>query len=192
MTEAARWLERAANAGFVPAQFRLAGLNEKGDGVKKDPQAARRLYLSAANRGHAKAMHNLAVLYAEGVDGRPDYKLAAQWFRKAAGYGIADSQYNLAILYARGIGVETNLAESYKWFALAAANGDADASKKRDEVAARLDQQTMMAARLATQTFTPDREPDDAINLKAPPGGWDRAPAQPVKPKPRTPASPAQ
>ena len=84
MDEAVRWLERGANAGFAPAQFRLAGLNEKGEGVKKDIQAARKLYLAAAEKGHAKAMHNLAVLYAEGVDGKPDYKIAAQWFRKAA------------------------------------------------------------------------------------------------------------
>ena len=146
MPEAVRWFERAADAGFAPAQFRLASLNEKGDGVKKDVQAARRLYLAAAGKGHAKAMHNLAVLYAEGIDGKPDYKAASEWFRKAAGYGgaradhgVTDSQYNLAILYARGIGVASNLAESYRWFALAAANGDSDAAKKRDEVAARLD-----------------------------------------------------
>ena len=77
--------------------------------MKKDVQAARRLYLAAANKGHAKAMHNLAVLYAEGIDGKPDYKAASEWFRKAAGYGVTDSQYNLAILYARGIGVPANL-----------------------------------------------------------------------------------
>ena len=139
MTEAAIWLQRAADAGFAPAQFRLASLNEKGEGVRKDVQAARRLYLAAAAKGHAKAMHNLAVLYAEGIDGKPDYKAASEWFRKAAGYGVTDSQYNLAILYARGIGVPVNLAESYRWFSLAAANGDSDAAKKRDEVAARLD-----------------------------------------------------
>jgi localization factor PodJL len=192
LEEAARWFERAANAGFVPAQFRLAGLNEKGEGVKKDVHAARRLYQSAANKGHAKAMHNLAVLYAEGVDGRPDYKAAAQWFRKAAAYGIADSQYNLAILYARGIGVEANLAESYKWFAIASGRGDQDAAAKRDQVAARLDPQTLMAAKLAVQTFVAEREPEDATSLKAPPGGWDRAPAQPAKPRPRASASPTR
>ena len=137
--EAARWLERAAHAGFAPAQFRFAGLNEKGDGVKKDVQTARTLYLAAAGKGHAKAMHNLAVLHAEGVDGKPDYKAAAQWFQKASNYGVTDSQYNLAILYARGIGIAANLAESYRWFALAAAGGDSEAAKKRDEVAARLD-----------------------------------------------------
>src|SRR5260370_14086399 len=165
MGEVVRWLDGAAGAGFAPAQCRLASLNEKGDGIKKDVQAARRLYLAAAGKGHAKAMHNLAVLYAEGVDGKPDYKAASDWFRKAAMYGVTDSQFNLAILYARGIGVQSNLAESYRWFALAAASGDTDATKKRDEVAARLDQQALTAAKLAAQSFTPEREPDEAISL---------------------------
>jgi localization factor PodJL len=181
--DAARWLQRASDAGFAPAQFRLAGLNEKGDGIRKDVQTARRLYLAAAGKGHAKAMHNLAVLYAEGVDGKPDYKAASEWFRKAASRGVADSQYNLAILFARGIGVQANLAESYRWFSLAAAAGDADAAKKRDEVGARLDPQTLNMAKAAVQSFVAEREPDDAVNLKAPPGGWDKVPAQPVKPK---------
>ena len=131
-------------------------------------------------------MHNLAVLYAEGIDGKPDYRIAAQWFRRAAAHGVADSQFNLAILYARGIGIEQNLAESYKWFMLAANMGDHDAARKRDEVATRLDQQTIMAAKLAVQTFTAQREPEEATSLKTPPGGWDRTAtaAQPVKPRP--------
>ncbi len=194
MDEAIRWLERGANAGFVPAQFRLAAIHEKGEGVKKDITLARKLYLAAAEKGHAKAMHNLAVLYAEGVDGKPDYRTAAQWFRRAAAHGVADSQFNLAVLFARGIGIEQNLAKSYKWFTLAANTGDQDAARKRDEVATRLDQQTVMAAKLAAQTFTAQREPEEANSLKTPPGGWDRATAtaQPVKPKPRprTPAAP--
>ena len=57
---------------------------EKGLGLKKDLQEARRLYLAAADKGNAKAMHNLAVLYAEGLEGKPDYAVASQWFRKAA------------------------------------------------------------------------------------------------------------
>ena len=186
MPEAVRWFEKAAAAGFVPAEFRLASLSEKGEGVRKDVQGARRLYLAAAGKGHAKAMHNLAVLYAEGIDGKPDYKAASEWFRKAAAHGVTDSQYNLAILYARGIGLPVNLTESYQWFALAAANGDSDAAKKREEVAGRLDAKALMSARLAVQNFVPEREPDEATNLKAPPGGWDHTPA-----KPRRPAAPA-
>jgi localization factor PodJL len=182
MELAVQWLERAANQGLAPAQYRLGSLYEKGQGVKKDLEKARTLYLAAADKGNSKAVHNLAVLYAEGIDGKPDYRTAAQWFRKAAERGVADSQYNLGILYARGIGVDQNLAESYKWFSLAAAQGDQDSGKKRDDVAGRLDQQSLVAARLAVQTWAAEPAPDDAMNVKAPANGWDNAPAAAVAP----------
>ena len=177
--EAARWLDRAAKSGLVPAQFRLGSLYEKGHGVKKNRDAARALYLIAAENGNAKAMHNLAVLYAEGIAGKPDYQAAALWFRKAASHGISDSQYNVGILYARGAGVEQNLAESYKWFSLAAAQGDKESTNKREDVGARLDPQTLMAAKLAVQTFVVEPQPEEAMNVKAPEGGWDRPSAGP-------------
>jgi localization factor PodJL len=190
---AALWFERAAKQGVAPAQFRLGGFYEKGIGVKKDLAAARDLYLAAAGKGNGKAMHNLAVLYAEGIDGPADYANAAHWFREAADHGVTDSQYNLGILYARGTGVAQNYAESYKWFALAAIQGDQDAAKKSDEVAAHLDQQSLAAARLAVKTWTAQAQPDDAINVKAPPGGWDAtASAAPAaKPKPQAAKTPA-
>ncbi|MES2196062.1 MAG: hypothetical protein V4517_16720 [Pseudomonadota bacterium] len=182
--EAAKWYDRAAQAGVVPAVFRLGTLYEKGLSVKKDIEIARRYYMQAAERGSAKAMHNLAVLDADGGGKGANYKNASQWFRKAADRGIADSQFNLGILYARGIGVEQNLAESFKWFSLAAAQGDADSVRKRDDVAKRLDAQSLAAAKLAIQTFTPEPQPDDAINVAAPAGGWDSAPAQATTAKP--------
>lgn len=182
--EAAKWYARAAQAGVVPAMFRLGTFYEKGLSVKRDFDVARRYYVQAAERGNAKAMHNLAVLDADGGGKGADYKSAAQWFRKAADRGVADSQVNLGILYARGIGVEQNLAESFKWFSLAAAQGDADAGHKRDDIAKRLDPQSLAAAKLAIQTFTAEPQPSDAINVPAPPGGWDGAPAQPAAAKP--------
>lgn len=188
--EAARWLERAAKGGIAPAQFRLGSLYEKGEGVKRDIEIARGLYIAAANKGNARAMHNLAVLYAEGVSGRPDLKTAALWFRKAADYGVPDSQYNLAILYARGMGVEQNMSESYKWFALAAAQGDKDAAKKRDDVATRLTPEALMTAKLAAQTFTALKEPDEAINVKAPEPGRERGQATAPAPQPAPAAAP--
>jgi localization factor PodJL len=177
LDEAAKWYDRAAQAGVVPAIFRLGTFYEKGLSVKKDVDIARRYYLQAAERGNAKAMHNLAVLDADGGGKGANYKSASQWFRKAADRGVADSQFNLGILYARGIGVEQNLAESFKWFSLAAAQGDADSGRKRDDIAKRLDAQSLAAAKLAIQTFTPEPQPDDAVNVAAPQGGWDSAPA---------------
>jgi len=182
--EAAKWYDRAAQAGVVPALFRLGTFYEKGLSVKKDVDIARRYYMQAAERGNAKAMHNLAVLDADGGGKGANYRNASQWFRKAADRGVADSQYNLGILYARGIGVEQNLAESFKWFSLAAAQGDAESARKRDDIAKRLDAQSLAAAKLAIQTFTPEPQPDDAVNVASPAGGWDSAPAQAVTAKP--------
>jgi localization factor PodJL len=183
--QAAYWLELAAKQGLAPAQFRLGGYYEKGIGVKKDLAAARDLYLAAAAKGNGKAMHNLAVLYADGINGRADYHTSALWFRKAADRGITDSQFNLAILYARGAGEPQNYAEAYKWFALAAKQGDVEAANKRDDIAAQLDEETLAAANLVVKNWKPEPQPDDAIKVKAPPGGWDAA-IQPPRPKPRT------
>ena len=173
LPEAAKWYGRAAQGGVVPAMFRLGTLYEKGTGVTKNIDTARRYYTMAAERGNAKAMHNLAVLEADGGGNGANYRSASAWFQKAAMRGVADSQFNLGILYARGIGVEQNLAESFKWFSLAAAQGDADAGRKRDDVAKRLDPQSLAAAKLAVTSFTPEKQPDDAVSVATPPKGWD-------------------
>jgi localization factor PodJL len=154
---------------------------EKGRGVKKDLAQARRLYLAAASKGNAKSMHNLAVLYAEGIEGKPDYATAAQWFRKAAEHGVADSQYNLGILAARGLGTPKSMTDSYKWFALAAAQGDKEAARKRDDVATQMDGATLAEAQTAVKDFAALPQPQEAIAVAAPPGGWDEAsPAHPA------------
>jgi len=192
LQEAAAWYERAAKGGLAPALFRLGTLYEKGNGVTKNLNEARRLYLAAAEKGNANAMHNIGVLYADGIDGKPDFKTAAQWFRKAGMHGIADSQYNLAVLYARGVGIERNLSEAYRWFALAAKAGDVDAARKRDEVAARLDEASLAAARREVEAWSAEIEPADATTVKTPAGGWDQTePAVKLKPRPRVQSRPA-
>jgi localization factor PodJL len=56
--------------------------------------------------------------------------------------------------------------------------------RKRDDIAKRLDPQSLAAAKLAIQTFTPEPQPDDAVNVPTPAGGWDSAPAQASTSKP--------
>jgi localization factor PodJL len=175
--QAALWFDRAAKAGSVPGLFRLAVLYERGQGVAKDLKEARRLYLAAADKGHTKAMHNLAVMYVQAIDGKPDLATAARWFQKAANHAVVDSQYNLGVLLSRGIGVDQNLPEAYKWFALAATRGDREAAKRRDDIAAVLDAQSLNAARLAVQAFVAETTPVDAMTNPEPPGGWDQVPS---------------
>ena len=171
---AAHWFERAAKQGLAPAQFRLGGLYEKGLGVKKDLAAARHLYTAAADKGNAKAMHNLAVLYAEGIDGKPDYRTAAamvpQGRRLRRRRQPVQSRHPLRPRHRR----RAELAEAYKWFALAASEGDKDAAKKRDEVGARLDAAIADGGAAAVQTWTAEPQPEEAISVKTPAGGWDR------------------
>ncbi len=174
--EARRWFEIAQSRGSAPAAYRLGSIYEKGYGTAKNSAEARRYYTIAAEAGHAKAMHNLAVLYSEGIDGKPDYKSAARWFRMAADRNVRDSQYNLGVLYARGFGVDPNMAESFRWFALAANQGDADAAKKRDDVAGRLDAQTLTAAKLAVQTWSATPLDEAANNPRLKPE-WEKAEA---------------
>ena len=175
-SEAAAWLERAFAKGSVPAAYRLGSIHEKGMNGRKNSAEALRYYTLAAERGNIKAMHNLAVIHAEGAEGQPDMKAATRWFRMAADRGVADSQYNLGVLYARGLGVEANLAESYRWFALAANQGDTDAAKKRDDVAKRLDVQTLVAAKLAVQTWAPAPIETSANEVRLRPE-WEKAEA---------------
>jgi localization factor PodJL len=179
--DAARWFDRAAQTGIAVAQFRLGSMYEKGTGVRRDLKEARRLYQAAADQGHAKAMHNLAVLYAEGIDGKPDYRKAAGLFQQAADYGVRDSQYNLGILHARGLGVDRDLPTSYKWFSLAAAQGDKEAVKKRDELNSHLDAAARASAENAAKSWAPHLQPQQAIRVPAPPGGWDRIASAPAE-----------
>jgi localization factor PodJL len=181
--EARRWFEIALSHGSTPAAYRLGNIYEKGYGTAKNSAEARRYYTIAAEAGHAKAMHNLAVLYSEGIDGKPDYKTASRWFRMAADRNVRDSQYNLGVLYARGFGVDQNMAESFRWFALAANQGDTDAAKKRDDVASRLDAQSLTAAKLAAQTWSATPIDEAANNPPLKPE-WNKAEA--TAPRKRT------
>jgi localization factor PodJL len=182
-TEAAEWLERAAKQGLAPAQFRLGRLYEKGLGVTRSLESARQLYVAAGEAGNAKALHNLAMLHAEGIDGKPDYQAAARWFLKAAALGMTDSQYNLAVLYARGIGIEQSLPEAYKWFALAAREGDAEAARKRDDVAGRLDAQSLAAASRAIEGWRPQEQPRAAVEVALPAAGRESTAQAPSRRK---------
>ena len=173
---AAVWFERAASSGLAPAQYRIGALYQKGVGVGRDAALAKHWYVRAAEAGNARAAHNLAVMYVEPAGDKPDYAEAAKWFRKAAELGVRDSQFNLAVLYTGGLGVNQDLRQAWIWFSLAAAQGDEDASRKRDEVAAKLDPAALAAstAELATVKVA---KPDPVANeVVAPRGGWDAKP----------------
>ena len=129
-TKAVGLLKDASNRGLVMAQYRLAKLYEKGEGVPRDIAASRSWTEKAAIGGNTKAMHDLAVFYAEGDAGPQSYAAAVEWFRQASDLGLVDSQYNLAVLYEQGLGLTQDKAEAAYWFEVAGRAGDQDAARR--------------------------------------------------------------
>jgi localization factor PodJL len=148
-------LRDAANHGLAMAQYRLAKVYERGEGVAADLSTARQWTERAATAGNRRAMHDLGVYYARG-DGAPlDEAAAFRWFRQAAELGVADSQYNLGVLYQQGRGVPANASESLFWFATAARQGDTDAAARATAEEAQLTTTQVQQTRARAQAFRP-------------------------------------
>lgn len=159
-------LHSAAQAGFAPAQHRLAQLYERGEGVRRDTTLARAWTERAAANGNVRAMHDLGVYYAEGEDRPVDVSAAFRWFRQAAEFGVADSQFNLGVLYAEGRGVSPDPAEALFWFHVAAGQGDEEAQARADILAARTTPAAAAQALARARAFQA-RAPNPASNAPA-------------------------
>lgn len=155
-------MRKSAAKGLPIAQYGLAKLHEKGNGVPKDLALAREWTEKAANGGNVRAMHDLAVFMAEGEGGPQSYAGAVEWFRKAAEFGIVDSQYNLGVLYEQGLGISPNLTEAMFWFEIAGKNGDAGAPAKIADLSGRISPEAAEQARARAAFWEASR--DNAIS----------------------------
>jgi localization factor PodJL len=151
--EGAALLRRAADRGFAMAQYRLAKLYERGEGVGADLSVARQWTERAAASGNRRAMHDLGVYFARGEGAPLDEAAAFRWFRQAAELGVADSQYNLGVLYQQGRGVSASPTEALFWFLVAARQGDQDAATHAAAMEAQLSPMQVEQARERAQAF---------------------------------------
>lgn len=154
-TNAAQWLERAANGHQAVAQYTLGTLYERGIGVGKNPAEAVKWYQLAADQGNRKAMYRLGIAYAQGAGVDIDYSKSAEWFEKAANAGLVDAQFNLAVLYERGEGVPQSLLDAYKWYAIAASHGDKESASRVEALSAQLAPDDLQVAEKSVQQFAP-------------------------------------
>jgi localization factor PodJL len=180
--EAISLLRQAANQGAAIAQYRLAKLYERGEGVPADLALARSWTERAAAAGNRRAMHDLGVYFARGEGAPLDEQAAFRWFRQAAELGVADSQYNLGILYEQGRGVNPSLPESLFWFLVAARQGDAYAGDRATALESRLQPAQIDQARARAEAFRP-RAASAVANGEFGPRPW----AQPAPARSRAP-----
>lgn len=81
------WYKKAAEHGVAEAQFNLALMYEKGQGVPQDYEKAFHWYQQAAEQGFPAAQHNLGIIYYKGQGVPQDYQKAYQWFSLSANQG---------------------------------------------------------------------------------------------------------
>ena len=116
-----------ANKGDASAQFKLGGMYQFGNGVRRDYLEAIMWYTKAAEQGYASAQFSLGEIYYNG-DGVPqDYNEAIKWCTKAAEQGDASAQSLFGEMYYYGKGIPKDYDEAVKWFTKAAEHRNASA-----------------------------------------------------------------
>jgi uncharacterized protein len=118
--ESIRWLTKAANQGYVPAEYELGRIYLYGRGIPIDYAQALNWERKAAEQGDPRAQRDLAFMYERGFGMAADQAQAAEWNRKAAMQGNAEAQLHLAKGLDEGVGVSKDREEARKWYAKAA------------------------------------------------------------------------
>jgi len=90
--------QRAAQRGNPNAEFDLAMMYAKGDGVEKNPRVAFNLFHRAARKGHLGAKYCMGVNFEKGLGVIKQPELARYWYRMAAKEGHQQAKYRLAQL----------------------------------------------------------------------------------------------
>jgi TPR repeat protein len=119
---AAAYLERA-NAGDAAAQYNLAVLYARGEGLAQDYGSAAAWFVKAAASGNLAAQFNLGVLYQRGLGVPQDSTVALRWYRRAAERHYPPAEYNLAVAYAEGQGTPRDPVAAARWYHQAAMQG---------------------------------------------------------------------
>ena len=120
---AARYYRKAAENGYIPAQYHLAYLYENGFGVKQDFAEAAAWYRKAADQGDAESQNNLGVLYSTGQGVSLDDVEAVRLYRLAASQKDPEGITNLASMRLKGRGVARDPNQAFELYMKAAARG---------------------------------------------------------------------
>ena len=122
-SEAARVLEFAANQGLAPAQLRLGGLYQNGQGVPLDHHQALNWFVKAADQGEPHAACRVADIYFNG-QGVPADKIAAMaWYEREARRGCPRAQFQLGQCAEQ----QSSPVKALAWYRVAATNGYTEA-----------------------------------------------------------------
>ncbi|AHI26854.1 hypothetical protein BGC31_16430 [Komagataeibacter xylinus] len=123
--QAASWMERAAKAGVVNAEYWYGRMLLDGDGVAMDVAHARHWLERAAGHGLAEACVAAAQLRLEGRGGPRDHAGALVLYHRAARSGRTDAMFSLGAMYGGGHDVPPDRVQALHWFTQGAEGGNA-------------------------------------------------------------------
>ena len=155
---AAVLFKRAAKKGDPRAQYSLAVLYLRGEGVDRNDEQAAKWLRRAAKRGLAASQSLLGSLYSSGrgID-RNDAK-AAEWYRAAADQGDRKGQIALAIMLHSGRGVARDDTEAYMWLLVSESNSGPSTREQRDLLASELQPSQIAEAEQRAAKWKPRRK----------------------------------
>ena len=157
-TALSEWRARA-QAGEAKAQYNLALLYYRGQGVPKNLDLAVGWALKSANQGYPLAQYTVGIMYSRGEGLEKDDQQAARWIARAARQGLAIAQHDLGSLYGEGRGVPRDDVLAYMWYTLAIA-GLEDKDRKFAE-----DNRALLAAEMT---------PEDIILAEQKAAAWKK------------------
>ena len=120
-------VKKAAEEGYVMAQFNLGYMYWYGIGATKNYSKAAHWYRLAAEQGHARAQSKLGIMYAGGKGVEKNDEKAMYYLLKGAEQGEPGGQYYLGYKYRHGIGVPEDDEKAVSWYRKAAEQGAAAA-----------------------------------------------------------------
>lgn len=116
-------LHKAAEAGDIDAQGRLAAHYFIGDGVAFDQEKAFYWYSQVAAQNSHYGLYHVGSAYEFGTGVAPDIHQAALYYERAARLNNADAQGALARLHAGGALGEKDFLQSHVWQILSERHG---------------------------------------------------------------------
>ncbi len=126
--EALATYRKAIDKGSTSAMVELGVHLGTGNGVAKDPDAARKLFERAAAAGNARGVTNLAAIRGGGAGGTPANPVEARaQLVRAAEANVAEAQFQLGLMMSDGDGGPKDEAGARALFEKAAAQNHAEA-----------------------------------------------------------------
>lgn len=96
--EAVKWMQKAAEQGYVNAQFFMGTAYDSGEVIQRNLPEAAKWYRKAAEQGHVRSQYNLALMYTNGEGVEKNRQEAIKWLRKAAAQGHENAKKLLKVM----------------------------------------------------------------------------------------------